>query len=107
MSQRFGWFRRPGTGTKGHAVWRKAAGICGVAKRRNCRRHRLTAISCGCRGRQWQEQQRKQIHHATDDNKKETANASAVFRLRMMAIFGDADKWLVSGHAGAELVEEF
>ena len=61
----------------------------------------------GCAGRQWQEQQQKQIHYTTDDHKKETANASSVFRLRMMTIFGDADKWLVSGHAGAELVEEF
>jgi hypothetical protein len=41
------------------------------------------------------------------DNKKETANASSVFPLRMTTIFGDADKWLVSGHAGAELVEKF
>ena len=59
----------------------------------------------GCAGRQ--EQQQKQIRYTTDDHKKETANASSVFRLRMTTIFGDADKWLVSGHAGAELVEEF
>jgi hypothetical protein len=57
----------------------------------------------GCAGRQW----RKQIHYTTDDNKKETANASSVFRLRTTTIFADADKRLVSGHAGAELVEEF